>query len=193
MPKDMENTAPEQLRDAIQSLTPRELLRLRRYAEFAILKLGHGSAPETADDLIQETVLRILKSERLWNPADVSFVAFFIGCMKSIAWSWHKRMQPIALEDLEIVAPGENARILRLGLADKTNIESDLHTKRETERLIQIFEDDALATNVIRLWIEGKRRRQVIKELDIKDLDYSTVVKRISRKIHREAIIGGHS
>jgi DNA-directed RNA polymerase specialized sigma24 family protein len=185
----MEDTASP-IRLAIESLTAAELRQLSRYAEYIVLRFGRGGLAETAEDLVQETILKILSSSRPWNP-EVPFVPFFRGCMKSIAWNWNKRPRLISLEDLE--SPNQEEGVRReLNVAAANDVELETSSKQEAERLMRQFKGDDLASRVLELWMVGNRRHDVLKKLEISELQYSTAVKRISRRLNKEAIEGRH-
>lgn len=70
----------EQVTDAIENLTDSEWNRLRNVAA----KLLWGTRFAAPDDLINETITRILAQDRKW-PINVAFMVFMINAMRSIA------------------------------------------------------------------------------------------------------------
>jgi DNA-directed RNA polymerase specialized sigma24 family protein len=90
---------------AIKHLTPADLMRIRKYAEFLITK-GSGRQYEW-EDLVSEAYLRTWEGKRNWvirqDGSSVTFAEYLIGAMRSIAYSWKKQPTNTAerLEDVE--------------------------------------------------------------------------------------------
>jgi DNA-directed RNA polymerase specialized sigma24 family protein len=189
VPKDMEETE-SQIRNAIGSLTLGDLDRLRQYAQFLVMRSAMRDASGTADDLLSEALVRVMTGERKWD-AKVPFMKFLAGCMKSIRWNWLKHARLLPQQDTEPFQPSQETGIKRWPLTAKSNIESQLYAKQEVERISNFFSRDALASRVIEAWKTGKHKEQVVKDLKISERDYSTVVKRIRRRLNKEGISGG--
>lgn len=83
---------PEEVRLAIESLTKADLIRLNRYAENRVARLGSLAGARGADDLLQEAMLSLLEEgRRYWRPELVSLPGFLMGSMHSISSNWARQ------------------------------------------------------------------------------------------------------
>lgn len=92
--RDMEShvAGPEEVRQAIKSLTKAELVRLNHYAQNRLARLGALSWAYTGDDLLQEAMLSMLEEgRRYWRPEVVSLSDFLRGTMRSISSNWARK------------------------------------------------------------------------------------------------------
>ena len=80
--KDMETEylTEQELEGCIESLSPADLLRLRKIANTYT-----GNHELESEDLLQEAICRVLTGSRKTCPTDVPFLTFIASIMKSIA------------------------------------------------------------------------------------------------------------
>ena len=69
---------PAEIYQAIDTLRPAELLRLKKYAQFRIKGLGRASQGRNDEDLLYEALNATLAGNRKWNTS-VSFLGIFSG------------------------------------------------------------------------------------------------------------------
>ena len=77
--------SPADLRVAYESLTEAEAVRIKRFAENRIQRLGSLGRRTEDDELLNEALKRALSGDRRWQPTKVNFAEFLMGAMKSIS------------------------------------------------------------------------------------------------------------
>jgi hypothetical protein len=173
---------------AIEALTPSELLRLQRSADFRVQGLGRAARGRTGEDLLQEAELRTLigaedtQKGRHWNK-DVDIERHLTEAMRSISNCWKrqfKEMEAYLMSDflihdaeeqehspLDNVASGHKA-------ADQRLIEKD-----EEERVLSKFKDDPEATQVLHGLLDGLKKNEIMSKYGLGEKQYAAAVKRI--------------
>jgi hypothetical protein len=95
---------PVEINQAINTLRPAELLRLKKYAQFRIKGLGRASQGRNAEDLLYEALNATLGGNRQWNTS-VSFPVHLRGAMRSISSHWKERFDDAeALLEAEVIS-----------------------------------------------------------------------------------------
>ena len=80
--------SPDDVRQAIASLTEAESVKLRRMAEGASFRLRRKVYGADPKDILQEAMFRVLHGKRHWKPQKVDFVGLLLGMIKSIEFEW---------------------------------------------------------------------------------------------------------
>jgi DNA-directed RNA polymerase specialized sigma24 family protein len=165
---------------AFDALSPEDRLKLD--AIEAMLLRGTQFAPR---GLIHEAVCRAIMGDRRC-PKDVSFMAFLVMTMKSIAshdreQRW-RTMKLVPRHGEASVAPSEYP-------SDQLTPEEHLIEQQSSDMVKQIlalFEDDAEAQLVIMGWAEHLRGRELREAtgLDQGNLDYA--IKRIKVRMRKK-------
>ena len=176
---------------AIEALTPSDLLRLQRSADYRVQSLGRAACGRTGEDLLSEAQLRTLmgagatREGRHWNK-QVDFVWHLTGAMRSISSCWKRQfkdIEPYLISEfpthdaqgqerspLDNVASGDAA-------ADQLLIEKD-----EEDRVLATFNDDPEATQVLQGWLDGLTKDEIMSKYGLKK-QYAVVVKRILKLV----------
>jgi len=175
----LDPTGPQRILQAIESLKPPELIKLRRFAEWRMRAIGPKKG-RSADDLFQEAFLRVLGKQRRWKD-NLAFLPLLYGAIRSISNRWGKAKLNEILE-------------CDLGQADdQENHLSELHTtslhaervvdaKQELETVKCLFADDPAALNIINRM--GQFPASEIKtQLGLTEKQYQTAMKRIRRRL----------
>jgi DNA-directed RNA polymerase specialized sigma24 family protein len=82
----------DEVRAAIEALSPIDLHRLLKFADFQVLKLRGKGGPNEGADLLNEAFERLLTESRTWNQKKVEFMGLLFGAMRSIADSWRTKV-----------------------------------------------------------------------------------------------------
>jgi CheY-like chemotaxis protein len=173
---------------AIEALTPSELLRLKRFADYRVRGLGPAACGRTGEDLLSEAQLRTLigagatRQGRHWNK-HVDFVWHLTGAMRSISSCWRRQFKETGAclisefprhdaegqehSPLDNVASGH-------AIADQRLIEKD-----EEDRILAMFKDDPEATQVLQGLLDGLKKNEIMSKHGLSEKQYAAAVKRI--------------
>jgi CheY-like chemotaxis protein len=180
---------------AIEALTPSELLRLERFADYRVQGLGRAACGRTGEDLLSEARLRTLigagatRQGRHWNK-HVDFVWHLTGAMRSISSCWRRQFEA-AVQRKET----EAYLIPALPILDAEGQEqSPLDNKAswdtaadqrliEKERILTIFKDDAEATQVLRGIWDDLKKNEIMLRYVLNEKKYAAAMKRIRVKL----------
>jgi len=189
--------SPDEVRQAIASLTESETVKLRRMAERAAFRLLRKIWGVAANDIMQEAMLRVLREKRHWKPQKVDFVGLLIGTISSIESDWRKRAERGETPVLETDLPATNSEgdamptALQQAVDHRPTPERQL-LENETlteEQLLQeieaLFSEDPLAGLILSEWQRGTKGPEIMKALDLTRQDYDTAVRRMDRAIEK--------
>jgi hypothetical protein len=188
---------PEEVRQAIGSLTVAELVKLQRLAGGAAYRLRRCVPGLDGKDVLNESVLRVLDGRRKWQPQRVDFVGLLAGIIKSIESEWRDRAKrpetPVLETDLPDIGPDgdpmpnaiQQAADSRQS-AEQQFIESDALSQEELfEQIEQLLSDDSLAALIFSERRRGTKGPEIMKALDLTRKDYDTAVRRMDRTIQK--------
>src|SRR5262249_27614593 len=85
---------PAEVSATIEALSEADLLRLKRFANKRVRRLGRKAEERTGDDLLQTAVTDLLGDTRRWDKTKVGFMGFLFGAMRSISSNWAKSYDP---------------------------------------------------------------------------------------------------
>jgi CheY-like chemotaxis protein len=177
---------------AIGALTSSELLRLQQFADFRVRGLGRAARGRTGEDLLGEALLRTLigaeatRAGRHWNK-HVDFVWHLTGAMRSISSCWKrqsKEKEPYLMSEL-LVHDAEGQEHSPLDNVASGHAAIDLHLIEMDykDRVLTIFKDDLEATQVLRGWLDGLKKNEIMSEYGLDEKKYLASVKRIRVKL----------
>lgn len=171
----------DEFRVAVDALTQNELLRL--YKKGASYAFGTGMS---AEDLLNEAILRTLEEDRRSCPADVPIHVYLGNAMRSIASGERKKYAR------EVADGKETDQMSKLGNApaEVATPEEQTAAKMELEnvvgRLQEVFKDDPQGEAIVIGELEGWAPTE-IKELEpMDDKEYAAARKRVRRRIAQE-------
>jgi DNA-directed RNA polymerase specialized sigma24 family protein len=189
----------DEISRAIDALGEDALLRLKLFAQNRIYVIGPRAANgRSADDLLQEAVLRLLEGKRTWYPANVDLTGFLIGAVRSVASEWathrarNKRKPEYAPLESERtkkdgegneISPFDTVRAAGLNveeLAVEADIEAD--AKALADEIEREFASDDAASMVLLGFQEGMKGPEIQKEFGWTPTEYRTTVRRIQRR-----------
>jgi DNA-directed RNA polymerase specialized sigma24 family protein len=165
----------------IKALPTADWRRLKKAAAWLTL-----DRPDTAEDLLQETLLRSVAAERKC-PRDVRLITFLLNAMKSIASAgWKKKhTDPLLRAVPNHGAPGDLALPDVVPSAEDTVLQAD-ETKKMTDKLFALFENDEVAQIVVMGSLAGDPVSEIRIAADLDQIGYETVRKRIRRRIEKK-------
>jgi RNA polymerase sigma-70 factor (ECF subfamily) len=118
-------------------------------------------------DLLHEAIARILEGKRNW-PAGLPFVPFVSGVIRGIAWEW--RTEAHNKPSSEPAVYEEGGVIARI----------------DTQKLLALFDDDALARGIVIGMMEGARGEELRRSSGLSDTEYESKRRKIRRRIERQ-------
>jgi hypothetical protein len=188
---------PDEVLEAIASLTEAESVKLKRLAEGAAYRLRRRIWGTNGDDILQVAIHRVLENKRHWKPQKVDFVGFLAGVVSSIEFDWRKQGKRGELPVLETDLPASNAdgdempNAIQLAVNQEPNpeqqiIESEKLPQEELFQQIQsLLSEDSLASLIFSERRRGTKGPEIMKVLDLTRTEYDTAVRRMDRAIQK--------
>jgi CheY-like chemotaxis protein len=177
---------------AINALTSTELRELQQFAKSLIGVFGGAARGNDWEDLLEEALYRTLigakdpQNGRHWN-RKIPFVQHLAGAIRSIASVWKRQgreRKTYLLSELAVCdsegqehSPLDNVPSL-LAPTDQRLVE-----QTEEDRILAIFEDNSLAASVVRGWMDGLTKSEIIEKYALTRQRYAAIVKRIRLKL----------
>lgn len=183
---------------AMESITDEDSERLEQVAINRIIRIGRKAANgRNHEDLIQEAMERTLMRRRVWYPAQVPFVQYLIGVIRSIAseWAGHRKRNPglpeyAALES-QMTTEDDEGNLLSpfAALSDtRPTVEEtmiDAETEAERRALLSAIEEhfagDENASLVLMAWQEGMDGPAIQRDFGFSETTHRSTVRRIKR------------
>jgi hypothetical protein len=185
---------PEEVHAAIESLTPTDWYRLRKFAEYYIFLLADKAGDRRADDLLNEAFTRFLERSRKWDKSKVNFMGVLFGAIESISDSWSRKKttpteSPVLASSL--VVEDEDG-----GLSDPAeafpSIEPSasqmLVYKKTLEEIDALFADDAEVQMVLEAFRDGYDPPGVRELWGLTQKQYNAIVVRMRRTIQKAGL-----
>jgi DNA-directed RNA polymerase specialized sigma24 family protein len=147
---------------AIRALTLAEKTMLMKIAMMYARKTPFGH-----DDLIQESILRVLDGRRPW-PNGLGAVPFLAGVARSIAWDWKR-------ESVEEPPSGN----------DTHKEERNTIATIDAMKLLDLFNDDPIARTIVEAMLEGGRGEELQQLSGLDKTGYESKRVKIRRRIEK--------
>ena len=188
---------PDEVCQAIGSLTEAELVKLHRLAEGAAYRLRRCIPGLDGKEVFGESVLRVLDGRRQWKPQKVDFVGLLAGVIKSIESEWRERAKrpetPVLETDLpNISSDGDPMRNAIHQAADSRPSPEQQFTESQVlsqedlfEQIEELLSDDSLAALIFSERRRGTKGPEIMKALDLTRKEYDTAVRRMDRAIQK--------
>jgi DNA-directed RNA polymerase specialized sigma24 family protein len=165
-----------QIRDAYGALTPAQLTRLKKFADYRAV----GLWPTQGDDLIQDALVATLSGERTWSRR-IDFLRHLMGVVQSI--SSHKRE---ALERRGALGSPEalpEEPLSPVPDPESEALERELETQLAQQRahLEELYANDALLGNIFAGLIEGLPHEEIRDLLGLDETAYWSAVRKMKR------------
>lgn len=176
------NRTPDELAEAIRSLSAAEWIRVRKAAN-ALARCK----PIEAEDLLQEAFLRAFDGSRNCPP-HVDVVRFITESMRSIASGELDKIKrrpplvPIANygNDQSIVDPPDP------GVTVEQRLASNEQRKATETELLNLFEDDPVAQTILVGMILGMRGEELREQTNLDKTAYQTKRRLIRRRVEKK-------
>jgi DNA-directed RNA polymerase specialized sigma24 family protein len=123
--------------------------------------------PYEANDLCQEAWLRAMDGRRKW-PRGLPATKFFWGVMRSIAWDWKRKDDPLDKD-----------------IGDKGAEERTLLDRHHAMKIIKAHDDDPIAQKILVAMTEGARGEELLKLSGLSPTDYESKRKKIRRLVEK--------
>ena len=134
------------------------------------------------DDLLQDVFDKVLGEKRNW-PKNVNIYVFFRNTMRSIL-SNKKKMEKKALS---LHSTNENGDELINIIPDKKiDIEQGIILDQEIKAILNLFEDDVIAKELVEGRIENLKRSELLELTGLNEKEYDTKWKKIRRRIAKK-------
>ena len=173
----------DEISAALDNLPDGALARLERIARWLALNRSIS-----ADDLLQEAVLRALEGVRKC-PRTVSVMAFLVGVMRSIVSASTKavRTDPLALQP--DVPTDEEYDLFAHVKAKGRDPLQQLIAREDVDRmlaeLVDLFHDDPPAELVLLGVCQEMGPEEICADLELDETGYATIRRRIRRRIDK--------
>lgn len=168
------------------------LLALTAAEQTALMKIANVYSKKTSfsgEDLLQESIARVLDPTRRAWPRGLQPVRFLAGVAKSIAHDWRVRI-PSENYRMEGVT-GDRENITRADVdtygftSDVRAVERGEISKIDIGKVIALFADDPLAQQVLLSRCMGRTREEIQRLLSLDSIQYETKQKKIRRRIEK--------
>lgn len=171
--RDEDIATTSEVREAIKSLKPADYVRLMLLAKVFAKTRIRGTVVEP-DDLVQDAIAKTLEGHRHWKKG-VSILQHLGRVIESDSGhvaEKHASHGPIPIEEgsCEPVAHAPNPM-------------AQMEAHQELEMLLEPFEEDETALQVLRLKSRGFSPSEIQRELGFGRTQYETVLKRIRRRL----------
>lgn len=182
----VENAATQdEIKTAIQSLTPADSIRLQKFARFRMRGLGRASNGRDWQDLMDQALTNTLDpNHRSWNKS-VTFVMHMLGAMRSISTAWKKAFDPdeASLES-DLIRSGGEVRAVSIFDDIPSNSpdgEWVMVARQEIAEIEKHFAQNSIELDVISGWRAEMTGPEIKEALGISQKEYETAVRQIRR------------
>ena len=176
-----ETQPAEELRVAVERLGTADLVRLRLAAM--------AFDPCRPEDLLQEAITRTLSGERRWRQG-VPLYWHLHEAMRSIAWNWSKKRDENFVLESQCSDLHDEGGFLA-GIAGTTpDPERQAAARLALERIVEMCGSGPVVVGLVTGRLEGKTGREIRKELNLSEKDFSAVAQRLRRSA-RALVRGG--
>lgn len=169
--------SPDELKAALDALTPMDIARLNQAAEFFCAINGF----DQANDLLQEALTRALAGQRKCR-RDLAFVPFLYGSMRSIANAAAKASRRSRIDPFATPEDGEEEEELDANAVELVDPERLAAARDALEKLNELFKDDEEILIVIEAMASGLKGEELRQSLGLSKTDHDTIRKRMHRQ-----------
>ena len=162
MPPDIAQLSLWQVEHALASLSEGEKIALMKIARFYARK-----TPYDKEDLVQEAFARVLSGRRAWTKG-AGPVLFLGGVIRSIAWEWKSE------------GPLDQTPSTDLKMEERK-----AHAAIDAGKIVALFEDDAIARNMVAAMMGGARGEELQAISGLDKVAYESKRTKIRRRIEK--------
>ena len=195
LPTEPRPASQEDIEDAIQALTPAQLVHLEKIAWFRHRALGPRGAGRHEGDILSDAIIAVLEGRRKWVKNSCDFMTFLKGVMRSL--TSHIR-DGRAIDAFDEIAPtpvneqGNAAGVLeRVPTQDSVDPDRQLRECDLDKQIRERFADDTVVLLVYEAFLENMKPADIRSCLGITDNEYHAAAKRLRRTVR--AVVEGRS
>lgn len=179
LPEDVIKDAlsPDEVKAALNGLTPADIARLNRAAAFFCTINGFNQP----NDLLQEALTRALAGKRKCR-RDLAFVQFLCGSMRSIANAAAKASRRSRIDPFAEVDDGEDEEELSAEAVELIDPERLAAARDALQKVNELFKDDEEILIVIEAMASGLKGEELRHSLGLSKTDHETIRKRMHRQ-----------
>ena len=178
LPEDVKDElSPDEVKAALNALTPPDIARLSEAAGFLCLINGL----DQPDELIQEALTRALAGQRKCR-RNLAFVPFLYGSMRSIAHAAAKAARRSLIDPFADLEDAEEAEELRADAIDLVDPERLASGRDSLQKLNELFKDDEEVLIVMESMASGLKGEELRKSLGLSKTEHDTIRKRMHRQ-----------
>jgi DNA-directed RNA polymerase specialized sigma24 family protein len=179
---------PHEISEALRSLDAFGWARLRKIA--AVLAAG-GRGQE--DELLQETMLRVLDGGRLW-PQGLPLMSFLAGVMKSVAHGERAKVKRSPVRRAASLYDGSGALVIDMADAGPTpedSLAEEQAAGRIKQRMAAAFEGDFDAQMLLEGMLDGMEGEPLRGLTELDPTAYASKRRLIRRRLSKLQAEGG--
>jgi hypothetical protein len=179
-----EHATDAEVEAAIRGLSEADGIRLLKVASFRARALSGLGLGVTADDLLQEAILRTVAGRRRWRKS-VTFVKHLIKSLESIANHSHDELKG----GVVVPATAEDADGRLDGLALKSRLPDGERVAAANEQLRSItkrFDNDDEVGLVLEGHANDMTGPEIQTDLKVNETQYETIMTRLRRGVDRK-------
>lgn len=175
----------EEIEHAIDALTEGQLVRLAEISAYRHRSLGTRGAGRHEGNLLSDAIIATLEGRRKWIKANVDFMGFVMGVMKSLAS--HIR-DGKAYDAFDEIAPNpvnedDDAEdfVEQIPTPAPVDPERQLLALDLDKQIRERFKDDPVVLLVYEAFIENMKPAEIQLCLGIDEKEYNAAAKRLRR------------
>ncbi|WP_434668047.1 sigma factor [Paraburkholderia sp. A3BS-1L] len=152
-------------------------------------------SPDNGGDLLQDAFLAVMEGRRLWQPANVSFVPFLIGVMRSLAHSHHKHLMGSHSPDItfehQLPATGDGTSAIDSFAAASQASPEDTVSEQQEHAFVEAgiailraqLKEQPVSLAILDGLLDGKEKKEIRESLGIADKVFWSADRRLTRTI----------
>ena len=187
-PSEQRPATKEEIEEAIQALTPAQLIRLEKIAWLMHRTLGSRGAGRNECDLLSDSIIAVLEGRRKWVKDNCDFMTFIKGAMRSLASHIRDRKATDAFDEIawNPDSAQDSAEDSIAQIPTKApDPERRLHDRDFDRQVREQFKDDAVGFLVYEAFLEKRTPSDIRSCLGITEHEYHAAAKRLRRAVRR--------
>lgn len=180
----------EEIEEALAALTDAEVIRLTEVSAYRHGSLGARRAGRHEGDILSDAITAILEGRRKWIKANVAFVPFILGVMKSV--TSHIRTGK-ALDAFDEITPNpandEEAEdfVEQIPTAAPVDSERLLRARELDGQIRERFKEDPEVLLVYEAFLEKMKPAEIQSCLGLSEKEYNAAALRLRRAAEKLA------
>lgn len=188
-PPAAEPATTEEIEQAVSALTDAQLVRLNKVSAFRTASLDTRAVGRNPGDILSDAIIAILERRRKWIKANVDFMPFLLGVMKSLT-SHIRTGKP--LDAFDEIAPNPvneeddaDEFVQQIPTAAPVDPERQLLASDLDKQIRQRFNDDPEVLLVYEAFLEKMKPAEIQTCLGLSEKEYNAAAKRLRRAVDR--------